>query len=54
MLGGADKKKLKSLKMSDGAGLERASTQYLSRGWHEKALFTENARWDWYKKACLT
>ena len=47
MLGGADKKKLKSLKMSDGAGLEKASsTQYLRRGWHEKALFTENARRD--------
>ena len=55
MLGGADKKKLKSLKMSDGAGLEKASpAQYLRRGWHEKALFTKNARQDWYKKARLT
>ena len=55
MLGGANKKKLKSLKMSDGDDLEKASsTQYLRRGWHEKVLLTENARRDWYKKARLT
>ena len=51
MLGEADTKKPNSLKISDGAGLEKASsTQYLRRGWHEKALFTENTRRDWYKK----
>ena len=54
MLDGADNKKLKSLKTSK-VGLEKASsTQYLKRGQHEKALFTENARRDWYKKARLT
>ena len=37
--------------MSDEAGLEKASsTQYFWQGWHEKALFTENTRRDWYKK----
>ena len=33
MLDGADNKKLKSLKTSNGAGLEKpSSTQYLKRG----------------------
>ena len=55
MLGWADKKMLKSLKLSDGARLEKASSnQYLRRGWHKKALFTENPSRDWYKKARLT
>ena len=55
MLGGVEKKKLKSLEMSDGAGLEKASSfQYLRRGWHEKALFTENTKQNSYKKARLT
>ena len=37
--------------MPDGAGLEKASsTKYLRRGWHEKDLFNENTRRDWYKK----
>ena len=45
MLGEAGTKKLTLLKMPDGAGLEKAfSTQYLRRGWHEKAHFTENNR----------
>ena len=60
MLGGAGIKKARLTqyvrrgwhkKVLDRAGLEKASsTQYLRRGWHEKALFTENARQDWYKK----
>ena len=54
MLGGADTKKLNSLKMPDGVGLEKSSsTQYLGQGWHEKSLFTENARQGWYRKARL-
>ena len=45
MLGGAGTKKLNSRKMTDGAGFEKvSSTQYRRQGWHEKALFTENAR----------
>ena len=55
MFGGIDKKKLKSLKMSDGPGLAKASSfQYLRWGWHEKPLFTENSKRDWYGKARLT
>ena len=51
MLGEADTKNLNLLKILDGAGLEKASsTQYLRRGSYEKALVTENARQDWYKK----
>ena len=54
MLGGADTKKQKLLKMLDRAGLGKASsTQYLRSGLHEKALFTENAWRDGIKKACL-
>ena len=45
-------KEMNSLKMADEAGLEKASsTQYLTWGWHEKALFTENATRDWYRKS---
>ena len=40
--------------MLDRVGLGKASsTQYLRSGLHEKALFTENARRDGIKKACL-
>ena len=54
MLCGADTKKQKPLKMLDRVGLGKASsTQYLRRGWHDKALFTENSRRDGIKKACL-
>ena len=28
-------------------------TQYIKRGWYEKAQFTENGRGGWYKKAPL-
>ena len=35
-----------SMEMLDGAGIEKAFlTQHVRRGWHEKALFTENVRW---------
>ena len=45
MLGEANTKKLFTLKMLDGAGLEKASsTQCIMQGWHKKALSTENAR----------
>ena len=45
MLGEANTKKLFTLKMLGGAGLEQASsTQYIMQGWHKKALSTENAR----------
>ena len=45
MLFGADTKELFPLKMLDGGGLEKAPlAQYVRRGWHEKAEFTENAR----------
>ena len=55
MLGGVDTKKLFPLKILDKAGIKKSFlTQYLMRGWHEKALFTENARQYCYKKACLT
>ena len=27
------------------------STQYVRRGWHQKAQFKENARQDWYRKS---
>ena len=50
MLGGSGTKKLNSRTMSDGIGLEKvSSTQYLRQGWHEKALFTENAWRDCYE-----
>ena len=51
MLGGAGTKKLNSLKIPDGAGIEKASlTQYVTQRWREKLLFTENAGVGWYKK----
>ena len=51
MLGGAGTKKLNSLKFTENARQEKASsTQYLRWRCHEKALYTENARQDWYKK----
>ena len=38
--------------MLDGTGIEKASlTQYVTWGWREKLLFTENARQGWYKKS---
>lgn len=50
MLGGSGTKKLNSRTMSDGIGLEKvSSTQYLRQGWHEKAIFTENAWQDCYE-----
>ena len=40
--------------MLDGAGKEKDPlNRFLRRGWHEKSLFTENARRDYYKKASL-
>ena len=38
--------------MLDGTGIEKASlTQYVTWGWREKLLFTENARQGWYKNS---
>ena len=43
------------MEMPDGASIEKASvTQYVRWGWHEKALFSQNARRVWYKKTPST
>ena len=48
-------KKFFSLKIVDKAFTKKVpSTQYIRRGWHEKALFAENAEQGWYKKAFIT
>ena len=48
-------KKLFPMEMLDGASIEKASvTQYVRWGWHERALFGQNAWRVWYKKAPLT
>ena len=45
---GAGAKKLFLPKMLDGAGKVTPLTQYVRRGWDEKALFTEKFRRHWY------
>ena len=41
--------------MLDETGVGKAPLiQYVRCGWHEKALFTENATQGWHKKAPLT
>ena len=53
--GRAHTKKHFLLKMLDETGVGKAPLiQYVRRGWHEKALFTENATQGWHKKAPLT
>ena len=50
MLGGADTKKLFSLKMLDGACIKKAPlSQYIGRCWHEETVSTENAGRGCYK-----
>ena len=58
MLGGAGMRNLFSPKMLGEVDIKKVLqahlTQYIKRGWHEKARFTENGRGGWYKKAPLT
>ena len=43
------------MKILDRVGIKKTLLiQYLRRGWHEKAAFTENAKQNCYKKARLT
>ena len=52
---GAYTKELFPLKMLDGAGMAKTPlTQYFTRGWHEKAVSTENARRHCYRRISST
>ena len=43
------------MKILDRVGIKNPLlTQYLRRGWHEKAAFTKNAKQNCHKKARLT